>query len=174
VKEPVGGTTPLHAWDAVVEMVPAVGLQVLTPRLLTSPVIVAIRQTEKPMATVGGLLLEAGAGRKVVLGTIMTDTATLEVTVNGLLFTVIWAVKVAVKVYVPAIVNRRLLKVATPFDAATVVVPLTVPAPVDVLDEVMVIGAVELVTTLPKVSCMLTTTAGANAVFIEVPVGCVT
>jgi len=173
VKEPAGGTTPLHAWDAVVEMVPAVGLQVLTPRLLMSPVIVAIRQTEKPMATVGGLLVEAGAGRKVVLGTIMTDTATLEVMVNGLLFTLIRPVE-AVKVYVPAIVNCRLLKVATPFDAATVVVPLTVPAPVDVLDEVMVIGAVELVTTLPKVSCMLTTTAGANAVFIEVPVGCVT
>ena len=38
-----------------------------------------MRQTEKPTATVGGLLVEAGAGRKVVLGTIITDTATLEV-----------------------------------------------------------------------------------------------
>jgi len=82
VKEPAGGTTPLQAGEAAVETVPAVGLHFFTPRLLVSPVIVAMRQTEKPMATVGGLFAEAGAGRKVVLGTTKTDTVTLDVMVT--------------------------------------------------------------------------------------------
>ena len=65
--------------------------------------------------------------------------------------------EVAVSVYVPAVVKTRFVKVATPFPAATVVVPLT-PAAVDA----MVTEAVEFVTRFPPASS--TRTDKPNAV----------
>ena len=61
-------------------------------------------------------------------------------------------VGVKVKVKAPAVpVTTRLVKVATPATAATVVVPLRVPVPV-AIDATT--GTVELVTVLPLVSTM--------------------
>jgi hypothetical protein len=77
----------------------------------------------------------------------------LEVRVNWLLVALASGVEVAVNEYVPAIMNVRLLNIATPLTAATVVVPPTFAGV-----EVMTIGAVELVTTLLKASSTLTAT----------------
>src|SRR5438094_7995065 len=54
---------------------------------------------------------------------------------------------------------ERVEKVATPPDAATVVVPDSVPPP-GLVPIATVMLAVELVTVLPKASCTVTCTAG--------------
>ncbi len=76
---------------------------------------------------------------------------------NELLVALVRPVDAAESVYEPAPVKTKLLKVATPFTAATVVVP---PTPDGV--ELIVIEALEPVTTFPPASSTLTTTE-ANA-----------
>jgi hypothetical protein len=71
-------------------------------------------------------------------------------------------------VYVPVVVNTRLLNVATPFTAFTVSVP---PTPAGV--ELIVTDAVEPVTTFPFSSCNCTTTGFSNIPAVPVVVGCV-
>src|SRR5512140_110142 len=65
----------------------------------------------------------------------------------------------------------RLENVATPFTAATVVVPDSVPPP-GLVPIATVMLAVELVTVLPNASCTVTCTAGAMATPATAFVGC--
>src|SRR3954465_10970257 len=65
----------------------------------------------------------------------------------------------------------RLEKVATPADAATVVVPESVPPP-GLVPIATVMLADELVTVLPKASCTVTCTAGLIATPAGGVVGC--
>src|SRR3954463_13968891 len=66
---------------------------------------------------------------------------------------------------------ERLENVATPPDAATVVVPDSVPPP-GLLPMATVMLAVELVTVLPKVSCTVTRGAGVMAAPAAALVAC--
>src|SRR5262245_4022467 len=66
---------------------------------------------------------------------------------------------------------ERLEKVATPFTAATVVVPDSVPPP-GLAPMATVMLAVELVTVFPNASCTAARTAGALHAAPAVLVGC--
>src|SRR5262245_54321892 len=66
---------------------------------------------------------------------------------------------------------ERLEKLATPFTAATVVVPESVPPP-GLLPMATVMLAVELVTVLPNESCTATCTAGLIAAPATELAGC--
>ena len=75
-------------------------------------------------------------------------------------------VEAKVKVYVPAVVCVKLVNVATPLTAATVVVPPNVPP-----DAVTVTEAVEPVVVLPEASTIRTTGCVAKAVPEVSPTG---
>src|SRR5262245_19182445 len=82
------------------------------------------------------------------------------------------APEAAVSVYpTPALSMDRLEKVATPFTAATVGVPESVPPP-GLAPMAIVMLAVELGTRLPNASCTVTWTAGAMATPAPALVGC--
>src|SRR5262249_49282143 len=83
---------------------------------------------------------------------------------NGLLVVPVRPALAALSVYpVPPLFNFKLLNVATPATALTVVVPLSV-APPGLVPIEIVTAAVLLVTTLPLASCTCTVTAGVMAV----------
>src|SRR3989442_1679013 len=65
----------------------------------------------------------------------------------------------------------RLAKLATPFVAATVVVPANVPSP-GLLPSATVTVPVKVVTVFPSPSCAVTCTAGAIAAPAVVLAGC--
>ena len=69
--------------------------------------------------------------------------------------------ELAVKVYVVALSKSKLLKVAIPLTAFTVVVPLSVPVPVAIT---IVTDAEEVVTVLPLTSCTAITNEGDKAI----------
>src|SRR5262245_22073564 len=71
---------------------------------------------------------------------------------------------------VPGLLSRRLENVATPLTAATLMVPASF-APVGAFRRVMLIGSLLVVTTLPKLSCTCTLTAGASGTLGRPPVG---
>ncbi len=93
--------------------------------------------------------------------------ATPAAMLNELLVALVRPVEPAESVYEPAAVKTRLLNVATPFTAATVVVP---PTPDGV--EVMVTDAVDVLTRLPPASCTCTATLARGLPAVPF-VGCV-
>lgn len=69
--------------------------------------------------------------------------------------------ELTVKVYVVALSNNKLLKVAIPFTAFADMVPLSVPVPVAIA---IVTDADDVVTILPPASCIAATNDGDKAV----------
>lgn len=112
-------------------------------------------------------------GRSSIFTVVNVDvivTVILELRVNGLLAAVVNEPETAVRVYVPAMVNWRLLKVATPLTAATVVVPVTFAG-----DELTVMDADDLFARLPFASSKATNTEGIGVVLppsAPLPIGC--
>src|SRR6266567_878903 len=131
-------------------------------RLIALPPQLIIFQVTPRLGLLGSLFAVAAkvsfpAGRSSISTVVNVEVIAsiiLEVSANAVLVALVSGVEVAVNEYVPAIMNVRLLNVATPLTAATVVVPPTFAGV-----ELMVIGAVELVTTLLLASSTLTLTA---------------
>ena len=81
------------------------------------------------------------------------------------------SVPAACRVWAPAVSISRLVKVATPATAATVVVPWRVPPPVWIVAVTLIVESGPLVTTLPNWSSTVTTGCVPNAAPAVAPAG---
>src|SRR6185295_12602276 len=164
--------TPLTAATVVVpESAPPPGLvPIATVMLAVELVTVLLNASCTVTCTAGAIATPAIALDGWTVNATLAAAAGL--TLNAELDAPESAPDAAVRVYpTPALSIERLAKLATPFTAATVATPESVPPP-GLVPIATVTLAEELVTVLPNASCTATWTAGEMAAPAMVVVGC--